>query len=580
MVYVFFALRPVLSAQSRTSTLDHHHQHTNSSSLSRSSVQHSGAAILAPAGGRNGSAVRSAPVGGSGHSSFPRSTPPALAADAHGQLTRVRTFDESSTTRAAATTANSSIDNVSAASRFVSSSASAPLRQGATFSQHHHHPQNVAPEPHVACAPPQHRRQPKPYNHTAGQERRLTTHFDFSARGTVLAPVTSYDDVTNVTNFASTSLDTTAPKLTTSTPSVLKGLNFSRLDRQVTFGDEDDEDSEASYHLPPSSDFVESQKRSKKFPSRQKTVSSEESLRNVIPQQQIVVSTKNLEKIHTINVIKLKPTVPPKPAVATGNVPPSSSSSSPPLIFSKGSILTKEVVVTPGTATSFKIDTEEPLLQSKPLETSPPKKKPQPPPPPPRKTPTAPPLIEIQSEDRPELRHKIINGDIPYVLHVRHVVSSPDDATTSASARAYCSYSLPHGIDGGNFYHHHHQHGTTKQQQSDFGAAVRRSRSVRSTRRDVVVNRRRLPSPASFSSQDHSVSPETERDSQAFAKRMQRASNALQRRLVLLNEKRCVSMETDNKNDDLSVGGEVAPKTDGEPEEKSASGVAEVQHTV
>lgn len=143
-----------------------------------------------------------------------------------------------------------------------------------------------------------------------------------------------------------------------------------------------------------------------------------------------------------------------------------------------------------------------------------------PPPPPPPPIPPPVPMIEVQSEECPEIKHKIVNGDIPYILHVRHVKKplpepKPEDFASPIGSTSFSTFKEPPAAK-------------TVSQQVAAEVNVDRTREQTPSSRDSpeassrrtvgrrksfdLVPRKRLPSPASFSSQDHSVSPDSEHD--------------------------------------------------------------------
>lgn len=135
---------------------------------------------------------------------------------------------------------------------------------------------------------------------------------------------------------------------------------------------------------------------------------------------------------------------------------------------------------------------------------------------------TKPPDIQVQCDERPEIQHRyVLNGDIPYVLHMRHVQRAesaggelPRSGSIGAStpAAAFSTFKDPKACSGITLDGESGAAGNSRGRQL--------AKSVSSTLDDSLahpfrrksldlVRKKRLPSPGNFSSQDHSVSPTT-----------------------------------------------------------------------
>lgn len=225
---------------------------------------------------------------------------------------------------------------------------------------------------------------------------------------------------------------------------------------------------------------------------------------------------KVLSKVPVISA-KPKPIVPPKPKIRVQNDDADSDAirSDQPavVILSKSTIVTKEIsfnssdLVSAPRTTQAIMKTIETQQQSVPT-------------------------IEVDSEESPDIRHKIINGDIPYVLHMRRVTDSETEISSSAQPLTFstfkdpsianCTLPMNMSADSSRDYAFLLQNRPS----ANRSRPPNRAQSAKSRRKSLeLVPRKRLPSPANFSSQDHSVSPDSEHDVVSFVSKWRNSSD-------------------------------------------------------
>lgn len=110
------------------------------------------------------------------------------------------------------------------------------------------------------------------------------------------------------------------------------------------------------------------------------------------------------------------------------------------------------------------------------------------------------PSIQIESADHPGVQHRLLNGDIPYVLHMRQVVEEKEKPPLSTFKEPPGTRTIPSDLIEAEV------RPTRTRYPAGVGQRQVRQKSVE------FVSRKRLPSPASYSSQDHSISPDSEAD--------------------------------------------------------------------
>lgn len=232
---------------------------------------------------------------------------------------------------------------------------------------------------------------------------------------------------------------------------------------------------------------------------------------------------------------KQKPIVPPKPKPKI-HVQPSEDDATvdqpPVVVLSKSTIVTKEISI--NSSSQIQPEPPKPLVVVPPVPIVAHVKE------------SAPvPSIEVDSEEFPNIRHKIINGEIPYVLHVRRVTEGTSESETTASAQPPMTFSTFRDPSAGGmaisgdsseygFLLQNHPSQNNRSRSSNRGTSAAKSR-----RKSLdLVQRKRLPSPANFSSQDHSVSPDSEHDVVSFVSKWRNSSDSTARKSSTFDNRR------------------------------------------